>query len=72
MHVAPGTRLAGGVELGEGVLMGIGSSVIPGIKVGSWTVVGAGGVVICDLMPGVLAVGVPASPTKNTKKTESP
>jgi len=72
VHVAPGTRLAGGVELGEGVFMGIGSSVIPGIKVGSWTVVGAGGVVICDLMPAVLAVGVPASPTKNTKKTESP
>jgi sugar O-acyltransferase (sialic acid O-acetyltransferase NeuD family) len=64
VHIAPGTCLAGGVNLGEGVFLGIGSSAIPGVKVGSWTVVGAGGVVTCDLMPGVLALGVPASPVK--------
>jgi acetyltransferase-like isoleucine patch superfamily enzyme len=70
--MAPETRLTGRIELGEGVSLGVGSSVIPGIKVGSWTMVGAGGAVICDLTPGMLVVGVPASPMRKTKNTELP
>lgn len=61
-HIAPGCHLAGGVKLGEGVLMGIGSAAIPGVSVGAWTTVGAGGVVVDDLPAGVLAMGVPAKP----------
>lgn len=59
-HVAPGTHLAGGVRLAAGVFLGIGSAVAPGVGVGDWTVVGAGGVVVHDLPGGVTAVGVPA------------
>jgi sugar O-acyltransferase (sialic acid O-acetyltransferase NeuD family) len=59
-HVAPGCHLAGGVVLGDGVLMGISSAVIPGVKVGAWATVGAGGVVVDNLPPEVLALGVPA------------
>jgi len=59
-HIAPGTNLAGCVKVGDGAFMGIGSRAIPGISVGEWTTVGAGAVVICDLPPGVTAVGVPA------------
>jgi len=60
VHVAPGVHLSGGVKLGNGVFLGIGSAAIPGVTVGDWTVVGAGGIVVEDLPPGVTAVGVPA------------
>ena len=59
-HVAPGCHLSGAVTLGEGVFLGVGSSVIPGCTIGAWTQVGAGGVVVGDLPPEVLAIGVPA------------
>ena len=59
-HVAPGCNLGGGVVIEEGVFMGIGSTGIPGIRVGAWTQVGAGAVVVSDLPDRVLAMGVPA------------
>jgi UDP-perosamine 4-acetyltransferase len=58
--VAPGVQLAGDVKLGEGVFFGIGSCAIPGVRVGEWTMVGAGAVVVDDLPSDVTAVGVPA------------
>ncbi|MCE9577123.1 MAG: acetyltransferase [Deltaproteobacteria bacterium] len=64
VHVAPGARLAGNVTLGEGVFLGIGAAAIPGSQVGAWTTVGAGGTVIADLPPGVVAVGTPARPLR--------
>ncbi|AWN23741.1 transferase [Deinococcus irradiatisoli] len=60
VHVAPGTHLAGQVRLEQGAFLGIGSVATPGITVGEWTTVGAGGVVIRDLLPHSVAVGVPA------------
>jgi sugar O-acyltransferase (sialic acid O-acetyltransferase NeuD family) len=60
VHVAPGTRMAGEVTLENGAFMGIGSSAIPGVRVGAWTTVGAGAAVVDDLPGGVTAVGVPA------------
>jgi UDP-perosamine 4-acetyltransferase len=60
-HVAPGCALAGCVCLGEGVFLGTGSSVIPRVAIGAWTVVGAGGVVVADLPEHVLALGIPAA-----------
>lgn len=60
VHVAPGSNLAGAVALDEGVFCGIGSAVTPTRRVGAWSVVGAGGVVVYDLPRDVTAVGVPA------------
>jgi sugar O-acyltransferase (sialic acid O-acetyltransferase NeuD family) len=60
VHVAPGVRLAGDVKLDEGVFLGIGSCAIPGVRVGGWTTVGAGAVVVSDLPSEAIAVGVPA------------
>ncbi len=60
VHVAPGVHLAGNVRLQEGVFMGIASAAVPGVTVGAWTTVGAGGAVTVDLPAGVTAVGVPA------------
>lgn len=60
VHVAPGTRLAGGVQLDEGVFTGVGSVHLPGTHTGAWSIVGAGGVVQGDLPANTTAVGVPA------------
>jgi len=62
-HIAPGVNLAGRVEVGEGAFLGIGSCVIPGIRIGAWAVVGAGAAVIEDVPEGVTVVGVPARVT---------
>lgn len=59
-HVAPGVNLAGCVTLEEGVFLGIGSRVIPGIQIGEWTTVAAGAVVVRDLPSRVVAMGIPA------------
>jgi acetyltransferase EpsM len=51
--------LAGDVVVAEGALLGIGSSVIPGIHVGPWATVGAGAAVVRDLEEKGTFVGVP-------------
>jgi len=60
VHVGPGARLTGGVQLGEGVFIGAGAVVVPGRRIEAWTIVGAGAVVVLDLPSGVTARGVPA------------
>jgi UDP-perosamine 4-acetyltransferase len=60
VHIAPGCHLAGTVFAAEGVFVGIGSSVIPGCRLGRWSQLGAGSVVITDIGDEVLALGVPA------------
>lgn len=62
VHIAPGVHLAGGVLVGEGSLLGVGSSIIPYKRIGRWTIVGAGSVVINDIPDCVTVVGVPARP----------
>jgi maltose O-acetyltransferase len=47
------------VTIGDGVWLGGGAIVCPGVTIGADTVVGAGSVVTRDLPPGVLAVGNP-------------
>jgi sugar O-acyltransferase (sialic acid O-acetyltransferase NeuD family) len=59
-HLAPGCHLAGAVTLGDGVFMGIGSAVVPGVHIGEWSTIGAGGVVIENVPANCVAVGVPA------------
>ena len=48
------------IELGDNVWLGGGAIVLPGVSVGTDTVVGAGAVVTRDLPAGVVAVGSPA------------
>ena len=52
VHIAPGAHLAGNVHVDEGALLGIGSCVIPGCKIGKDTIIGAGATVICDVPSG--------------------
>ena len=59
VHIAPNSSLAGGVKVGKGTLIGIGSSVIPNIEIGSWTTIGAGSVVVSNIESNVTAFGIP-------------
>jgi len=59
-HIAPGSHLAGGVIIEEGAFLGIGTSVIPGVRIGQWSTVGAGSVVLRDVPSSATVYGVPA------------
>ncbi len=58
-HIAPGARLCGNVEVGEGCLIGAGSVVLPGIRIGEWSIIGAGSVVTENIPAHVVAAGSP-------------
>jgi sugar O-acyltransferase (sialic acid O-acetyltransferase NeuD family) len=63
-HIATGARLAGMVRVGDGAHIGIGASVKQGVVIGEGAVVGAGAVVVKDVFPYAVVVGVPARPLK--------
>lgn len=58
--IGPTASLCGEVTIGMGVMFGAGANAIPGTTVGAWSVCGAGTVVVDDLAPGMVYVGVPA------------
>lgn len=60
VHIAPGVRLAGNVEIGDDCFLGINACVVPERKIGSGAIVGAGGVVIRDIPSNQTWVGCPA------------
>ncbi len=59
-HVAPGARLGGAARVGAAVLLGSGSCVLPGVRVGEDSVLGAGAVALRDLPDSECWAGVPA------------
>lgn len=65
VHIGPGTHTGGNVVVEEGAFLGIGTSVIPGKKIGKWAKIGAGAVVIDNISPYTTSVGVPARVIKN-------
>ncbi len=60
VHICPGTRLAGSVRIQELSMIGTGSAIIPGVKIGKNVVVGAGSLVNRDLPDQTIAFGNPA------------
>ena len=60
VHLAPRSCLGGEVVVGDGSLIGLGSLVLPGLRVGNWCVIGAGAVVTRDVADGTVVAGVPA------------
>jgi len=56
----PGCNVGGSTCIKDGVLVGSGSNIIQGMKVGAWSKVGAGAVVINDVPSESTVVGVPA------------
>lgn len=67
VHLAPGVVLCGTVEIGEGTLIGAGTTVLPGRKVGKWSTVGAGSVVTRDIPDHAVAYGNPARVIKTDR-----
>lgn len=60
VHLSPGARLAGGVEVGDRSWIGIGATVRQLIRIGSYVTVGASSAVVRDVPDGIVVVGVPA------------
>ena len=58
--IMPGTNIAGNVQIESGVLVGSGSNILNGIRVGSFSTIGMGSVVIRDVAPETTVAGVPA------------
>jgi sugar O-acyltransferase (sialic acid O-acetyltransferase NeuD family) len=59
-HLAPNATLGGAVRIGAFAHVGLGASVLPGKVIGDEAMVGAGAVVVADVPPRVVVVGVPA------------
>ncbi len=59
-HIATAAVLCGGVEVGEGALIGANATVLPGIRIGHWATVGAGAVVTKNVQDGATVAGNPA------------
>jgi maltose O-acetyltransferase len=57
----------GPVEIGADCFIGMGSSIVPGVRIDEGTVVGAGSVVAKDLPPYSVAVGTPARPIRRRR-----
>ncbi len=62
VHIAPGCHLCGNVGVGQGSLLGAGSTVIPGVSIGKRVIVGAGSTVIRDVADETRVSGSPARP----------
>jgi len=60
--IAPSANISGNVELDEGCDFGTNASTIQSVKIGKWSVIGAGAVVVNDIPPNCTAVGTPAKP----------
>jgi sugar O-acyltransferase (sialic acid O-acetyltransferase NeuD family) len=65
VNLSPGAHLAGNVEIGEGAWIGMGVTVNQGRddtprKIGAWATIGSGAVVLRDVPPGTIQVGIPA------------
>lgn len=54
-----GETLAAPVVIEDGVWIGANATVLPGVRIGKGSVIGAGSVVTKDIPPSVVAVGVP-------------
>ncbi len=60
VHISPGARLAGGVQVGVCAWIGMGAVVRQLLSVGAYSVVGAGAAVVKDVPEHTMVVGVPA------------
>lgn len=58
----PDTHLSGGVVVEEGSELGTGSICIPGVRVGPWSILGAGAVAVRPLEGWSTYTGLPAKP----------
>jgi len=65
VNVAPSVTTAGYVNIDEGAYLYTGAVVVPKIKIGSWSVIGAGAIVLHDVKSKGVYVGNPARSIKS-------
>ncbi len=70
-EIAAGTVLAGWVELGQNVRVGVNACFRPRVKVGDGARIGAGAVVVNDVPAGETWVGCPAREISRARSDES-
>ena len=58
--IGPGCDIAGDVTIGEGAFLGVGVVVKNLVRIGAWSRIGAGSVVVDDVPDGATVKGVPA------------
>ncbi|MBF2057829.1 MAG: hypothetical protein IGQ45_11585 [Cyanobacterium sp. T60_A2020_053] len=58
--IQPGVKIGGHVVVGAGATLGIGSIVREDIKIGEYSFIAAGAVVLKNVEPKVLVAGIPA------------
>lgn len=58
--LAPGARIPGNVYVGEGVEFGVNAAILPGRRIGAWSILGAGALAVQDVPAHVTVAGVPA------------
>ena len=68
--LSPGVHVSGRVRVDEGVSLGTGAVLLPGVRVGAWSEIGAGAVVTKDISDHVVAMGVPARVTRTVESEE--
>lgn len=61
---AAGKGISRRIAIEDGVWIGAGSTIIGGVTIGYKAIIGAGSVVIRDIPPRCIAVGVPCTPVK--------
>lgn len=71
-QISPGVNLGGAAVIEQGAFLGIGVKVGPEARVGAWSVVGAGAVVLRDVPPRTLCVGMPARAVRPLRPDELP
>lgn len=68
VFIAHGCNLSGKIVVEDGVYMGTGVSIIPRLKIGKWSIIGAGSVITKDIPPYSVVVGVPGKVIKKLEK----
>ena len=58
--IMPNVSIGGETVIGEGAFLGIGATIVNRVKVGAWSVIGAGSVVIDDVPSNTVVAGVPS------------
>jgi sugar O-acyltransferase (sialic acid O-acetyltransferase NeuD family) len=66
-----GVHLGGGCVIEEGATLGLGSVVLPYLRVGRGAIVGAGAVVVRDVQPDTTVVGAVARPTLRSRNGDA-
>jgi len=64
VHIAPGVHTGGCVHIADYSFIGLGSTILPNIKIGSGVMIGAGGTITKDVASNMVMMGYAAKPHK--------